>query len=68
MPSLRKAINDHCRSCGYDSLDKGTWRYQVENCPVSSCKLYDVRPKTYPKQANPQDKAEEDCKGTGGEL
>jgi hypothetical protein len=66
MPSLRKAINDHCKSCGYDSLDKGTWRYQIEICPVTSCKLYDVRPITYPKQVNSQEETEKAAKGTGG--
>ena len=48
---LRKAINDHCKSCCYDSVSGlGTWRKQVEDCPCTSCSLYTVRPKTLPKQ------------------
>jgi hypothetical protein len=52
MPSLRKAINDHCKSCGYDSKSGlGTWRKQIEDCPCTSCSLYPVRPRTTPKRA-----------------
>jgi hypothetical protein len=54
MASLRKAINDHCKSCGYDKLDKGTWRKQIEDCPCTLCYLYEVRPRTIPKQAIPE--------------
>ena len=45
MPSLRKAINQHCLNCVYDKLAAGTWRQQVSLCSVKSCALYDVRPK-----------------------
>ena len=44
--SLRKAIDEHCKSCIYDSLAPGTWRKQVEECTVTVCKLYPVRPLT----------------------
>jgi hypothetical protein len=44
--SLRKAINQHCKSCVYDDLAAGTWRQQVTVCSVKSCALYDVRPKS----------------------
>ena len=44
--SLRKAINQNCKSCTYDDLAAGTWRQQVTLCSVKSCALYDVRPKT----------------------
>ena len=44
--SLRKAINQHCKSCAYDDLAAGTWRQQVTLCGVKSCALYDVRPKS----------------------
>ena len=57
MPSLRKAIDDHCKSCGYDSKSGlGTWRKQIEDCPCTSCCLYPVRPTTLPKrlQTEPQ--------------
>ena len=51
MPSLRKAINDHCKSCGYDSKSGlGSWRKQVEDCPCTQCHLFPVRPKTLPKR------------------
>ena len=66
--SLRKAINDHCKSCSYDELDKGTWRYQVQHCGVSKCELYDVRPKTCAKTANFQVKTIEEGQGKGVSL
>jgi hypothetical protein len=46
MPSLRKRINQHCKSCVYDQNAAGTWRQQVTLCSVKSCALYDVRPKS----------------------
>ena len=46
MASLRKKINQHCKSCIYDSLAVGSWRQQVTLCGVKSCALYDVRPKS----------------------
>jgi hypothetical protein len=45
MPSLRKRINQHCKSCVYDQNAAGTWLQQVSLCSVKSCALYDVRPK-----------------------
>ena len=45
MPSLRKRIDQHCKSCVYDSSAPGSWRQQVTLCSVKSCALYDVRPK-----------------------
>jgi hypothetical protein len=49
MASLRKRIDQHCKSCIYDSLAPGTWRQQVTLCSVKSCPFHDVRPKTgYP--------------------
>ena len=44
--SLRKCVNDHCKTCIYDPKSAGTWRQQVTLCPVTSCKLYPVRPAT----------------------
>lgn len=45
MASLRKAIDDFCRSCIYDSIGgQGTWRQQVEACTSRKCPLYPVRP------------------------
>lgn len=43
--SLRKAINDYCKGCIYDSLAPGTWLKQVEDCSSPDCELYPVRPK-----------------------
>ncbi len=42
--SMRKAINDHCKSCIYDPLAGGTWRAQVQNCTISRCSLWEYRP------------------------
>ena len=44
--SLRKAINENCKSCIYDNLAPGTWKQQVTLCSVTSCDLYEIRPKT----------------------
>ena len=42
--SLRKCINDNCKSCIYDPKAAGTWRQQVTLCTVSSCDFFPVRP------------------------
>lgn len=47
---LRQAINDKCKDCNYDPLDKGTWRQQVESCTFKGCPLWEYRPKTIKKQ------------------
>ena len=51
--SLRSAVNNYCRSCIYDPLDKGAgnWRIQVMNCTVTKCGLYEVRPMSKPRKA-----------------
>ena len=33
-----------CKDCTYDSLDKGTWREQVQSCNIKRCPLYNFRP------------------------
>jgi hypothetical protein len=45
-PSLRKAVDRHCRACIYDPspCTRGTWREQVAACTSSHCPLFDVRP------------------------
>lgn len=50
--SLRSAVNNYCRSCIYDPLDKGAgnWRIQVMNCTVTKCELYQFRPVSKPKK------------------
>lgn len=43
--SLRKAINEKCKSCGYDPLaGQGAWRQQIEACTIKVCPLWPVRP------------------------
>lgn len=54
-PSLRKAVNDHCKGCIYDPLSGlGTWRQQVEKCTVITCPLYPVRPISKPSSGQTQ--------------
>ena len=46
-PSLRRSINEYCKSCIYDPHSGlGTWRQQVEGCTVIKCELYAVRPRS----------------------
>lgn len=47
--SLRKAINDMCKSCIYDEFGQGNWRQQVTACTVTTCPLYPVRPVSKPR-------------------
>ena len=42
--SMRKAINDKCKSCGHDDHAPGTWREQIAQCSVISCALWSLRP------------------------
>lgn len=52
MASLRKAIDEHCRSCIYDPKSGlGTWRQQVEGCTVTRCALWPVRPMSNTRSA-----------------
>lgn len=46
MASLKKAIEAKCKDCTYDPETNGTWRDQTEQCQVTSCALWEVRPKT----------------------
>ena len=46
MASLKKAISAHCKNCTYDPCAGGTWREQVEGCTVTSCALWEVRPRS----------------------
>ncbi len=45
-PSLRKCVNENCKTCIYDPRAAGTWRQQVTLCSVTDCALYPVRPVT----------------------
>ena len=42
----KQAIDEKCKDCNYDSLDKGTWKEQVESCTSTDCSLYTFRPLT----------------------
>jgi hypothetical protein len=44
--SLRRAINDMCRSCIYDPHGNGTFLQQIEACTAVACPLHRVRPKS----------------------
>ena len=68
MASRRKAIHAYCKSCSYDKLDKGTWRYQTENCVMTTCELYDFRPRITSKRMNSQDNSVQEGSGTGGNV
>ncbi len=46
MASLKKHIEEYCKSCTYDHTQSGTWRFQVEQCSAKTCKLWPVRPLT----------------------
>ena len=51
MASLKKCIENMCKSCIYDPADTGSWRQQVERCgsgPTAKvqCPLWEVRPIT----------------------
>lgn len=50
MASMRKAINQHCKDCIYDSAVEGAWRMQVEGCTVTRCALFELRPRSSPKR------------------
>jgi len=43
-PSLRDAIDAHCRACIFDPGTNGGWREQVASCSSSNCHLHAVRP------------------------
>jgi hypothetical protein len=46
MASLKKCIEAKCKDCTYDNAAPGSWRFQVEECRVRSCALWEVRPIT----------------------
>lgn len=51
MKSLRKAIDAKCKDCIHDPLSGlGAWREQVAKCAISSCPLWEVRPRSYSKR------------------
>jgi len=40
----------HCIECGFDPADDGSWRQQIESCPVDCCSLYSIRPVSMPSK------------------
>jgi len=46
MASLKKCVEAKCKDCTYDQASPGSWRQQVEDCRVTSCPLWIVRPVT----------------------
>lgn len=61
--SLRKAINEKCRECIYDSNCRGNWRQQVAACMSPDCALFPYRPQSKGYTAKRSDSI--DC---GGDL
>jgi hypothetical protein len=43
---LRTRVNLMCKDCIYDPEGTGTWRKQVENCTVTLCPLWEIRPRS----------------------
>lgn len=50
--SRAKAINEMCRTCIYDPIQKGAWRQQVEDCTSVECPLFEFRPRSAAKTGN----------------
>lgn len=46
MASLKQAIRAKCKDCTYDPLVRGTYLQQIEECRVTRCPLWSVRPMT----------------------
>ena len=46
MASLKKCIEQKCKDCTYDQYAPGSWRSQVQDCTVTRCALWEVRPIT----------------------
>ena len=55
--SMRKAINEYCKSCTYDPEFKGggTWREQTGACTVTKCPLWEFRPVSRPRKVSSQE-------------
>lgn len=47
--SRKQAIDQKCKDCNYDPLDRGTWRQQIERCTATDCPLWEYRPKSRAK-------------------
>jgi len=51
--SRKKAIDDFCKECNFDPLDRGNWRQQITSCTMTDCPLYAYRPKSSGKSIEP---------------
>ena len=51
--SMRRAIDEKCRDCCFDPLDDGNWRQQVGACEITTCALWEFRPRSRPRAARP---------------
>jgi len=51
--SRKKAIDEMCKSCNFDPLDRGNWRQQITSCTITDCALYPYRPKSSGKLIEP---------------
>ena len=49
--SMRRAINEYCRECIWDSLMPGNWKQQTGACTMTTCPLYEFRPVSKPRKA-----------------
>ena len=46
-PSLRAAIDQHCKNCLYDpGRGNGAWREQIDRCTSTNCAIWPVRPRS----------------------
>lgn len=43
--SLRKSINEMCKSCIYDPKAEGSCIRQITDCTAPECPLFPVRPR-----------------------
>lgn len=46
MANFKACISAYCKACIYDNAEPGSWREQTENCKVTQCELWTVRPMT----------------------
>ena len=51
---MRQAINDKCKDCIYDPQQPGSWRLQVQWCAISTCSLWEYRPRSSSKREAPE--------------
>lgn len=46
-PGFKGKVWAKCFDCTYDPEGQGAWRQQVDACGVTSCALYEVRPRSF---------------------